>query len=95
MSFFDDFGKKITNVSQEALSRTKDLTDTAKLKAGIFEEEGKIKAAYAEIGKKYVELHEEDYEACFENSITSIVAARNKIAEYESKISEMKAIKEQ
>lgn len=95
MSFFDDFGKKVTNVSQEALSMTKNFTDTAKLKAGIFEEEKRIKAAYAEIGKMYVELHEEDYETCFENYITSIIAARNKIAEFESKISEMKAIKEQ
>lgn len=95
MSFLDDFGKKITNVSQEALSKTKDLTDTAKLKAGIFEEEGKIKTAYAEIGKKYVELHLEDYETCFESDISSIVTARNKIAEYESKIAEIKATKEQ
>lgn len=48
-----------------------------------------------DFGKKYVELHPEDYETCFEGDISSIVTARNKIAEYESKIAEIKATKEQ
>lgn len=48
-----------------------------------------------DFGKKYVEFHLEDYETCFESDISSIVTARNKIAEYESKIAEIKATKEQ
>ena len=48
-----------------------------------------------DFGKKYVEFHLEDYETCFECDISSVVTARNKIAEYESKIAEIKATKEQ
>lgn len=47
-----------------------------------------------DFGKKYVEFHLEDYETYFESDISSIVTARNKIAEYESKIAEIKATKE-
>lgn len=51
MGFFDDFGKKISSAGQEAIAKTKELADIAKINSSISDEENKIKTAYSEIGK--------------------------------------------
>lgn len=62
MSFFNNLGQKISDVSQTTIKKTKDLADTAKLNLNISEEEHKINTAYEQIGKWYVEKHREDAE---------------------------------
>ena len=42
MSFFNNLGQKISDVSQTTIKKTKDLADTAKLNLNISEEERKI-----------------------------------------------------
>mgnify|MGYP000844509471 CR=1 FL=1 len=66
MGFFDDFGKKISSAGQEAIAKTKELADVAKINSNISDEENKIKTAYSEIGKKYFENHSEDSEEDYE-----------------------------
>lgn len=55
MSFLNNLGQKISDVSQTTIKKTKDLADTAKLNLNISEEERKIDTAYEQIGKWYVE----------------------------------------
>ena len=43
MGFFDDFGKKISSAGQEAIAKTKELADVAKINSSISDEENKIK----------------------------------------------------
>ena len=62
MSFLNNLGQKISDVSQTTIKKTKDLADTAKLNLNISEEERKIDTAYEQIGKWYVEKHREDAE---------------------------------
>lgn len=45
MGFFDDFGKKISSAGQEAIAKTKELADVAKINSSISDEENKIKTA--------------------------------------------------
>lgn len=42
MSFLNNLGQKISDVSQTTIKKTKDLADTAKLNLNISEEEHKI-----------------------------------------------------
>lgn len=72
MGFFDDFGKKISSAGQEAIAKTKELADVAKINSNISDEENKIKTAYSEIGKKYFENHSEDSEEDYEAQIAVI-----------------------
>ena len=54
MSFLNNLGQKISDVSQTTIKKTKDLADTAKLNLNISEEERKIDTAYEQIGKWYI-----------------------------------------
>ena len=45
MSFLNNLGQKISDVSQTTIKKTKDLADTAKLNLNISEEERKIDTA--------------------------------------------------
>lgn len=92
MSFFEDFGKKISSASQEAIAKTKDFADVAKLKSSVSEEENKINAAFAEIGKMYFETHSDDFEECFETYFTRIRESQGKIKEYEKQIVDIKGV---
>ncbi len=72
MAFFDDISKKLSQVSQNAVGKTKDTADIFKLKNEISEEERKIVALYNEIGRLYASLHYEDFEPSFANLMTSL-----------------------
>ena len=48
MGFFDDFGKKSSSAGQEAIAKTKELADVAKINSSISDEENKKKTAYSE-----------------------------------------------
>ncbi len=93
MGFLDDFGKKLSSAGQEAIAKTKDLADIAKLNSGISEEENKIKAAFLEIGKLYFEFHPDDYEGCFESYFVNVKESKGKIEDYEKQIAEIKGVR--
>lgn len=92
MSFLEGLGKKISSASQEAIAKTKDFADITKLKSNIADEERRINAAYAEIGKAYVETHAEDYEESFAEQIAAIREAKTKIVELEQQIVDIKGV---
>ena len=75
MSFFNNLGQKISDVSQTTIKKTKDLADTAKLNLNISEEERKIDTAYEQIGKWYVEKHREDAEEDVKTWLDAIAAS--------------------
>ena len=75
MSFLNNLGQKISDVSQTTIKKTKDLADTAKLNLNISEEEHKINTAYEQIGKWYVEKHREDAEEDAKTWLDAIAAS--------------------
>ena len=62
MSFFDEVGKKITDVGQGTIQKTKNMADVAKLNSVISEEEQKIKSAYEQIGQIFVHKYRQNPE---------------------------------
>ena len=92
MGFLDDFGKKISTGSQEAIAKAKDLADIAKLNSNISDEKNKITAAYKEIGKMYFEAHSEDFEEGYAELVGNIKASLDKISAFEQQIVDIKGV---
>lgn len=90
MPFFNELGKKITQVSQNAIQKTKDVTDTVKLNSAISEEERNIERRYSEIGKLYASLHAADYEKAFEPMMRSIRESEERIAGHRRQVQDIK-----
>ncbi|MCI7106682.1 MAG: zinc ribbon domain-containing protein [Lachnospiraceae bacterium] len=92
MSFFDEVGKKITDVSQETIQKTKNMADTAKMNSAIAEEEQKIKLASEQIGRIYVQKYRENPEPEFADYVKQVIIAEQKIAELKHTIQELKGM---
>lgn len=92
MSFFDDLGKKISQVAQTAVQKTKEMADVAKLNSSISDEEKRINDNYLQIGKLYVSLHDAEHEADFDAFIAAIHESEGKIKGYQQQIKDIKGI---
>lgn len=92
MSFLNNLGQKISDVSQTTIKKTKDLADTAKLNLNISEEEHKIDTAYKQIGKWYVEKHREDAEEDVKTWLDAIAVSEARIKECRESIHQMKGV---
>ena len=90
MSIFENIGKKITSVSQDAVRKTKDFADTAKLNSMISDEDKYINNCYTQLGKMYFEKYSDSPEEDFIGIIDSIKAAEVRKAEHRKKIETMK-----
>lgn len=92
MAFFDDLGKRISQTGQNAVQKTKDMADVAKINAAISDEERRLNNNYLNIGKLYAELHSNDFEHVFTDMMTGIKEAEKKINEYRQQIQDIKGV---
>jgi len=93
MAFFDDIGKKISQTTQSAVKGAKEMADIAGLNMKISEEQGSLNSLYAQIGKKYYELHSETADENFSELCTSVTECSAKIANLEEEVKKIKGIK--
>ena len=54
MAFLDEMDRKLTQLSRNAVQKTKELTESARIAGEMNELEQKIQTVYGEIGKKFV-----------------------------------------
>lgn len=92
-SIFNDLGKKLSNASQEAVKKAKELAELAKLNGLILEEERKMNKYYAQIGEKYMELYGESSEEPFTSFIKKVNDSKLNIKKYKSDIKTLKNVK--
>lgn len=85
MAMFDNLGKKIGDLAQNAAKKSGDMVEVTKLNINIKTEEDSIEALYDEIGK-YCYIR---YEAGNEND-SSIVELCDKIKDHKEKIGALK-----
>ena len=90
MGFFDDIGKKVSDVGQKTLQKTKEVSDKVKINSQISDEEKKLENTYCQIGKLYVEKHTYDYEPEFAQMVQFVVETEKRIEEYKKQIQELK-----
>lgn len=92
MGFFDNIGKTISDASQGALQKGKDMAETAKINSMISDEEASIHKLYEQIGKKYYDSHKDSPNDEFKESFEFIKMAEAKIDDYKQKIRELKNV---
>ena len=93
MPFFDELGKKISEKAQDVVRGTKELTDTARLKSMIADEQRQITDLYAQIGKLYFEMSEHTPETPIGQLCLSVTYAKGRIANHEESIRQVKGVK--
>lgn len=92
MAFFDDLGKKLSQVGQMAAQKTKEMTDSARIKGLISDEEKNLTNYYLQIGQLYVNTHFNDYEDAFAELMTGITECASKIRDYRQQLQVIKGI---
>lgn len=92
MAFFDDLGKKLSQVGQSAAQKTKNMSDSSKIKGLLSDEERNLNNYYLQIGQLYVNTHFEDYEDAFAELMTAITACATRIQEYRQQLQAIKGI---
>ena len=93
MAFFDNLGKKASEMTAKAMQKAQELSETTKLNSLISEEEKKINNTYYQIGKLYVSLHSEDSEEAFAGMIASVAEGEQKISGYRRQIQDIKGVR--
>ena len=86
MAFWSDLGKKISDTTQSVVEKTKTSTDTMRLNGLISDEERNVQRIYAEIGRKYMELHGADGDPDFAGLMQEYQTSKAKMEEYRSQI---------
>lgn len=92
-SLFNDLGKKISQTSQEAVKKAKELAEIAKLNSSISEEERNINKFLTQMGEKYLELYGDTTEEPFASYCESIRTSKKKIKSLEKEIRFIRNIK--
>lgn len=92
MGFFDEVGKKVADVGQKTMQKTKEISDVARINSTISQAESKINNLYYQIGKLYVCMHAKDYEQEFEGMVNSIVGLERDVQEYKKQIQDVKGV---
>ncbi|MBP3602871.1 MAG: zinc-ribbon domain-containing protein [Lachnospiraceae bacterium] len=92
MGFLDNMGKTISDASQGALKKGKDMADVAKFNSLINDEEKKITGIYEQIGKKYVEVLGESADENFKELLDLLKASQDKVEEYRNNVKELKGV---
>ena len=91
MPFFEDIGKKITNMSQSAIEKTKCSTEILRLNNQIREEQHLCKALYQQIGQQYAKQYATNPDPAFEPLMNQLHAAEERIASYQEQVQIKKA----
>ena len=80
MAFFDDIGRKISDIGQGAARKTREIADSARTGAAISDEERKINSYYMQLGKLYYAHYADKAEGDLAQLVESIKASNERIA---------------
>ena len=92
MAFFEQIGKKITDMGQGVAQQTKNLTDVARLNATISEKERLVGQIFAALGHAYYERHKDDPNAEEPQMIKDLNNLRQEIAQAQEEIKQKKGV---
>ena len=92
MAFFDDLGKKISQGSQSAVQKTKDMVEIAGLNGQIADAEKSLNNYYYQIGKLYVSKYRDHYDAEFAKLMNEVKQTEEKIRRCNYRVQDLKGI---
>lgn len=92
MAFFDNFGKTIGKMGQDALQKGKDMADSAKINSAISDEEKRINNTYYQIGKLYFQLYADRNDEQFAALVASVRDSLQKIENYNAQLQSLRSV---
>lgn len=93
-SFFEEFGKKLTQTGQGALEKTKQMTEISKLNIKLAEEDEQLEKLYANLGRLYYQqLNEKEPEILFQDICQAVAGSIKNMNYYQKAINDLKGIK--
>lgn len=90
MAFFEDLGKKLTKVGEVTAQKTKEVAEFTKANAKILDVQNKLDKAYAEVGRKYVELHPANEEDDMKCVVDAVYALEDQLKELRKQLQDLK-----
>lgn len=92
MAFFDELGKKITETSQGAIQKTKDMATVGKINDMIKNEERRINNCLTSIGQQYFEQNSGRTDDPFAQQMQEVISAQYQIQKYQEEIRLIKGV---
>lgn len=92
MGFFDDFGKKVTDVSQKAVQKTQEISEVSRVNSSISQNENKINNVYYQIGKLFVSIYGNDCKPEFAGMVATIAELEQQNITYRKQIQDIRGI---
>ena len=92
MAFFDQLGQKLTQTSQDAVKKTKDMAEAGRLNSAVADEGKKIEAAYREIGRLYYERFADACDPALQAPVEEVRRAEAAIREMKDAIFRLKGV---
>lgn len=92
MAFFEQLGKKISDVGQGASQQAKNFAEITRLNGMISDNEKWISQIYAEIGKSYFDRHKNDPQSEENDRISEINSRLSEIEQCQEKIKQIKGV---
>ena len=92
MAFLDALNDKISKLSQDAIQKTKDMSDSVKISNAIREEENQQNILYQKIGELYYHDCKDAAQGDFLVWCQQITESKNRVAEWKSRLQTIKGV---
>lgn len=92
MSFFDNFGKKVGKVANDAAVKSRELADIARFSVSIADERAAIRGHYLNLGESYYKNYRQADIPDLQTVCSQIDTANERIKGLEQKIRSIKGI---
>jgi hypothetical protein len=92
MAFFEQVSQKLTQTSQEAVKKTKDMAEIVKLNSAITEEQKKMDSVYCQIGKTYYKNFADKEDEMFQDYIAEISRSEAALLEMKEALRRLKGL---
>lgn len=92
MAFLDDINDKLAKLSQGAIQKTKDMSDSVKISNAIREEENQQKIIYQKIGELYYHCFKDVAEGDFLVWCQQIAESKNKVVVWKDQLQNLKGV---
>lgn len=90
--FFEQFGKKVTQTSQDAMKKTKEFAEIAKLNTQISDEEKRLNKIYMNLGRLYYQLYGNQPSLEFKDLCLAIEGSLKNVEHYEVMVNELRGL---
>ena len=85
-NFFNELGKKLSDVGSTAMQKTKEFSDITKLNSAVAEEERNQGNLFTQLGKIYFDQHQDAPEDLYKDTVEALKSSMSKVAELKEQL---------